>query len=84
MTATELKSSIMSDLNAMGVDLLEVVARYVRELNTSAVTTDQTDMPRKLQLSDRISRLRGKFSIPANTDVREMVADHLTEKHVAG
>lgn len=82
MTAIELKSSIMSELNAMGVELLEVVARYVRELNTQAATPAKTVMSRKIQLSDQISSLRGKFAIPANMDAKEMVASHLTEKHV--
>lgn len=73
MTAIDLKVSIMSDLNTMSVELLEDVARYVRKLNTQVATPAQTAMPRKLQLSDQINSLRGKFVIPANMDAKEMV-----------
>lgn len=84
MTAIELKSSIMSDLNNMGVDLLEVVARYVRELNMRSATPAQTVVPRKLQLSDKINSLRGQFSIPSDVDTKELLSDYIIEKHVAG
>lgn len=82
MTAIELKLSIMSDLNAMSVELLEVVARYVRELNRPAEPA-QAPQPRKLRISDSINKLRGQFVIPANVDAKEMIASHLMEKHVA-
>lgn len=73
----------MSDLNAMGVELLEIVARYVRELNNSVATPIQAVQPRKLQISDNINKLRGQFVIPTYMDAKEMIASHLTEKHVA-
>lgn len=84
MTAIELKSSIMSDLNAMSVELLEVVARYVRDLKTPAISPSQSSTaPRKIKLTDDINRLRGRFSIPANIDSKEIISDYLLEKHTA-
>lgn len=82
MTAVELKSSIMSDLNTMGVELLEAVARYVHELSKPVSETPHSTTTRKIQISDRINKLRGRFSIPTNMDEKDLIANYLIEKHV--
>lgn len=82
MTAIELKSSIINELNVMNVELLETVARYVRKLNKPATVSVQDITPRKIVISENIKSLQGKFALPADMDAKDMKANYLTEKHV--
>lgn len=86
MTATELRTSINSDLSVLGVDALESISRYVGRLATHARnqrTALPPSAPRKIHISGRIRRMSGRFSVPADFDCKTAKADMLDEKYRA-
>lgn len=85
MTALELRTTINADLDIMSVDMLENISRYVgrlashvrnRKNATSAIA------PRKVRISSRIRQMSGRFSVPADVDVKALKADMLTDKYM--
>lgn len=83
MTAIELRTSINEDLSMLGVETLEYVSKYVRRLALRARGRQKllSVTPRKVKITDRIRRMSGRFSVPADMDYKTLKADMLEEKY---
>ena len=81
MTAVELRTSINEDLDALGVETLEYVSKYVRRLALRARNRKKllSDKPRKVKISSRIRSMSGRFSVSSDIDYKALKADMLEE-----
>jgi len=85
MTALELRTTINADLDIMSVEMLENISKYVGRLATHVRNRNNATKaitPRKIKISNRIRQMSGRFVVPADTDIKAMKADVLTDKYM--
>ena len=86
MSTTELRTSINAELDYFNEKLLADVDAYVKSISPrrkKRPVKPLFDKPTKVEISEEIEKLSGRFAVPENFDYKEFVAEHRLKDYLA-
>ena len=85
MTALELRQSIIGDLDMMSEEMLEKMSSYGKGLlsHKRKQIKPLFDKPTKIEISEDIENLSGRFPVPDGFDEKEFVAEMRLKDYLA-
>lgn len=86
MSTTELRTSINAELDYFSDQLLADVDAYVKSISPrrkKRPVKPLFDKPTKVEISEDIEKLYGRFSLPNDFDYKEFIAEHRLKDYLA-
>lgn len=86
MSTTELRTSINAELDYFSDQLLADVDAYVKSispLRKKRQVKPLFDKPTKIEISEDIEKLYGRFALPNDFDYKEFIAEHRLKDYLA-
>ena len=86
MSTTELRTSINAELDYFSDQLLADVDAYVKSISPrrkKRPVKPLFDKPTKIEISEDIEKLYGRFLLPNDFDYKEFIAEHRLKDYLA-
>ena len=86
MSTTELRTSINAELDYFSDQMLADVDAYVKSISPrrkKRPVKPLFDKPTKIEISEDIEKLYGRFALPNDFDYKEFIAEHRLKDYLA-